>query len=406
MISVLTAFLATWDNARATLGAGTPVDGSRFDMGGRLEQFRDTVLGTAPGEQWTGSAADAYTDRNQRLAGTIGRLAELDRRLGAEVDRSADVVTAGRRDLDAVKQWVLSAAATVPPNAAGERALMTVVSKGVADIAEIVHRSNSDMTGIANQIRDIGAGYQALTDRQGRDGNTDDPDGKPTDQPPTEHGGSDIPPPPPWTKHDEGSGEWGSQPWYARADDAAFKAAIEAGLPLIEEKWPHAAEFLDHYLDNTGSPYNLDVNSMMGDIPPMQARADAMVNDEVNRIVADATASGQYGQPVPFRTPWQGFYMDPDANPDWYRAVGGVDMSAGGVVTVYPPDVPGGEPRVHVESQVNIADRYNWDAGKETKIGPITISDSQMAALQTAGLAREFDITGASSVSTYDGAPR
>ncbi|TLH72604.1 hypothetical protein C1S82_17425 [Mycolicibacterium cosmeticum] len=90
MISVLTAFLATWDNARATLGTGTPVDGSRFDMGGRLEQFRDTVLGTAPGEQWTGSAAEAYTDRNQRLAGTIGRLAELDRRLGAEVGRRRD----------------------------------------------------------------------------------------------------------------------------------------------------------------------------------------------------------------------------------------------------------------------------------------------------------------------------
>ncbi|MCV7210226.1 DUF4226 domain-containing protein [Mycolicibacterium canariasense] len=163
-MSVLTAFLATWDNARATLGAGTPVDGSQFDMGGRLERFRETVLGTAPGEQWTGSAAEAYTDRNHRLAGTIGRIAELDRRLGAEVDRSADVVASGRRDLDAVKQWVLSAAATVPPNAAGERTMMTVVSKGVADIAEIVHRSNSDMTGIANRIRDTGTGYQALAD--------------------------------------------------------------------------------------------------------------------------------------------------------------------------------------------------------------------------------------------------
>ena len=37
-----------------------------------------------------------------------------------------------------------------------------------------------------------------------------------------------IPAPPPWAKHDGGSGEWGSQPWYARGDDAAFKAAIEA----------------------------------------------------------------------------------------------------------------------------------------------------------------------------------
>ncbi|MGA9375546.1 MAG: hypothetical protein WBV64_11070, partial [Mycobacterium sp.] len=171
-------------------------------------------------------------------------------------------------------------------------------------------------------------------------------------------------------------------------------------------KWPHAAELLDHYLDSTGDPHKLDVNSMMNDIPQMQARGDAMVNDEVNRIAAEVAATGQYGQPVPFRTPWQGYYMDPEANPDWYRAVGGVDMSAGGVVTVHPPHTPGGEPRVHVESQLNVADRYNWDEGKETKIGPITITDEHMAGLQTAGLAREFDITGASSVSTYDGAPR
>jgi uncharacterized protein YukE len=405
MISVLGAFLSTWDDARATLGAGTPVDGTRFDMGGRLDELHRTVAAATPGSVWTGSSAEAYTDRNHQLAATLARLAELDRRLGAEVDRSAQVVAAGRRDLDTVKQWVLSAAASVPPNAAGERALMPVVSKGVADVADIVQRSNSDMSGIAARIRDIGTGYQALTGREGRDGDSTDPDGKPTDQPGTP-GESGIPPPPPWAKHDGGSGEWDSQPWYSRADDAAFKAAIEAGLPVIEQKWPHAAELLDHYLDNTGSPYNLDVNSMMGDIPQMQARADAMINDQVNRIVSEAAATGQYGQPVPFRTPWQGYYMDSDANPDWYRAVGGVDMSAGGVVTVYPPDSPGGQPRVHVESQVNVADRYNWDAGKETQIGPITISDAQMAGLQTAGLAREFDIAGASSVSTYDGVPR
>ncbi|QVI30476.1 DUF4226 domain-containing protein [Mycolicibacterium neoaurum] len=405
-MSVLAAFLSTWDNARATLGEGTPVGGTEFDQSRPLDGLREVVASAAPGSDWTGAAADAYAGRNERLAGTISGLAELDRRLGSEVDRSAHVVAAGRRDLEEIKQWVLSAAASVPPNAAGERVLIPVVSRGVGEVADILRRSNTDMNGIAARIRAIGEGYQALGDRQGRDGDTDDPDGQPTDQLPAEPGENGIPEPPPWSKHDEGSGEWGSQPWYSRGDDLAFKAAIEGGLPLIEQKWPHAAELLDHYLDNTGKPYNLDVNSMMNDIPQMQARGDAMVNDEVNRIVAEAAATGQYGQPVPFRTPWQGYYMDPDANPDWYRAVGGVDMSAGGVVTVYPPDTPGGEPRVHVESQVNVADRYNWDAGKETKIGPITITDDQMAGLQTAGLAREFDIRGASSISTYDGVPR
>lgn len=401
MVSVLGAFLSTWDDARAAFGSGTPIGGSEFDMSAQFHELRSTVLSAAPGGEWTGAAAEAYDGRNREHAGTIGGLAELDRRLGAEVDRSAAVVTAGRRDLEAVKQWVVDAAASVPPTAAGDRALLPVVAKGTAEIAEIINRSNADMDAIAARIWTIGSGYDNLT---GRD--TGDPNGKPEHPPSGTQPGDTIPSPPPWTKHDGGAGDWGSQPWYSRAEDAAFKAAIEAGLPVIGLKWPHAADLLDHYLDNTGTRYNLDVNAMMNDIPQMRARADAKVNDEVNRIAAQASATGQYGQPVAFRTGWDGYYMDADANPDWYHAVGGVDMSVGGVVTVYPPETPGGPPRVHVESQVNIADQYNWDEGKQTEVGPITITDKDMGGLQTAGMAREFEIAGASSVATYDGVPR
>ncbi|MDO3398715.1 EspA/EspE family type VII secretion system effector [Mycolicibacterium neoaurum] len=209
-ISVLAAFLSTWDNARATLGEGTPVGGTEFDQSRPLDGLREVVASAAPGSDWTGAAADAYAGRNERLAGTISGLAELDRRLGSEVDRSAQVVAAGRRDLEEIKQWVLSAAASVPPNAAGERALIPIVSRGVDEVADILRRSNADMNGIAALIRDIGAEYQALGDREGRDGDSDDPDGQPTDQPPAEPGENGIPEPPPWSKHDEGSGEWGS----------------------------------------------------------------------------------------------------------------------------------------------------------------------------------------------------
>lgn len=64
----------------------------------------------APGARWSGSGADAYADTNDRQARTLGKQAELDQRLGSEVDRSAWVVVAGRRDLDAVRQWVTDAA--------------------------------------------------------------------------------------------------------------------------------------------------------------------------------------------------------------------------------------------------------------------------------------------------------
>ncbi|MHA7662972.1 EspA/EspE family type VII secretion system effector [Mycolicibacterium sp. HS_4_1] len=207
-MTILGAFLSTWDDARAAFGSGTPVGGSEFDMSAQFHELRSTVLSAVPRGEWTGTAAEAYDGRNRDHAGIIGRLAELDRRLGTEVDRSAAVVTAGRRDLDAVKQWVVDAAASVPPTAAGDRALLPVVAKGTAEIAEIINRSNADMDAIAARIRTIGSGYDNLTGRDGRD--TDDPDGKPEDPPPGTPPGDTIPPAPPWTKHDGGAGDWAS----------------------------------------------------------------------------------------------------------------------------------------------------------------------------------------------------
>lgn len=165
-MGLLGAFLSTWDDARATFGSGTPIGGAEFDKSDQFHELRSTVLSAGPGGQWAGTAAEAYDDRNRAHAVTIGRLADLDRRLGAEVDRSAAVVTAGRRDLDSVKQWVIDAAASVPPTAAGDRTLLPMVCKGTAEIAEIINRSNAEMDAIAARIRAIGSGYDDLTGRR------------------------------------------------------------------------------------------------------------------------------------------------------------------------------------------------------------------------------------------------
>jgi hypothetical protein len=95
-------------------------------------------------------------------------MAGLDQRLAAEVDRSATVVAAGRRDLDAVRQWVTDTAATLPRTAAGDRMLWPVVSKGAGDIAEIVARSNGELATIAGRIRELDGEYGEL-DRPKRD---------------------------------------------------------------------------------------------------------------------------------------------------------------------------------------------------------------------------------------------
>lgn len=161
-VGVLDAFLATWSRARAAFGDGAPQDGSGYDQSPELLELRDEVAGAGPGQHWRGRGSDAYGHANDKQAGVLGEAARLDRRLRAEVDKSAEVVAAGRRELDGVRQWVLDAASEVPQTAEGERMLYPVVSRGSGEIVEILERSAADMRSISTRIGGIGAQYQAL----------------------------------------------------------------------------------------------------------------------------------------------------------------------------------------------------------------------------------------------------
>lgn|GEM_PF-2435766 len=161
-MGALSGFLSTWSAANATFGDGTPADGARFDQSAQLREMQQTVQSAAPGSLWTGGGAASYADANIKHANVLGSLADLDKRLGTEVDRSATIVANGRRDLAAVRKWVVDAAATVPDNAAGQRMLYPIVSKGAADVAEIVKRSNDDLAAIGERIRKIGSEYEEL----------------------------------------------------------------------------------------------------------------------------------------------------------------------------------------------------------------------------------------------------
>ncbi len=123
----------------------------------------------------------------------------------------------------------------------------------------------------------------------------------------------------------------------------------------------------------------------------------------MRRIAEEAEASGDYGRPIPFQTGWTGYYITADQSKDWFYAMGGIQYAVTGVATVHPPDHPGGEPRIEMDYQTHVFDRYNWDGGKSTEIGPITITDEQLAELHRAGVAQEFNISGSSDVKRYSG---
>ncbi len=169
-MSALDGFRAIWFHANAIFGQGIPSDGSQFDQSSRLQGLQDAVKSARPDAAWTGSASESYAEANGKHERTIGGIANLDKRLASEVDRSAAVVTAGRRDLEDVRQWVDDAAARMPNTAAGERMLYPVISKGSSDIQDILTRSHADLSAIAGRIDGLSGEYEALGDGDGEGG--------------------------------------------------------------------------------------------------------------------------------------------------------------------------------------------------------------------------------------------
>ena len=162
-----------------------------------------------------------------------------------------------------------------------------------------------------------------------------------------------------------------------------------------------AARHMDHYLRGLGTSLHLDVDRMLTDDPKLQATVERSIAREEGewrqRALEAFEKSGGRPVAIPVETPPKG-YTHEDRN--WYLAVGSGMTNATGVVTVTPGD--NGEPRVSLDYQVNVWDRYNWDPGKKTPIGPTEVTDADMARLHVTGLAREFDMRGSGSVQHHD----
>ncbi|MGB0971731.1 MAG: alpha/beta hydrolase [Mycobacterium sp.] len=161
-MSTIDAFYATWAQARRTFGEGTATTGSRFDSSSGLRRLGDDVASAAPGSVWSGAAATAYGTKNTQHRGVFSELADLDQRLGKAVDQSAQIVTAGRRDLDALRQWVSDAANSVPPGRQREAQLLQIATSGLGRLGEVVAGADRDLGTVAVRMSGIKAGYDAV----------------------------------------------------------------------------------------------------------------------------------------------------------------------------------------------------------------------------------------------------
>lgn len=161
-MSVLNAFLSTWSTARATFGEGSPQGGTPFDQSAALHRLSADLEAAAPGGHWSGGGSTAYGNVNGEHQRVITALGGLDRRLAGQIDKSAQIVVAGRRELDFVRTWVVDAAQSVPKNQAGEQMLLPIVAKGLSQVSDIVTRTNGELAAVGGNVSTIAGEYQAL----------------------------------------------------------------------------------------------------------------------------------------------------------------------------------------------------------------------------------------------------
>lgn len=216
--------------------------------------------------------------------------------------------------------------------------------------------------------------------------------------------GKSVPKPdaPAWKPVDEGAGAYSSEK--AGVGNHATKFAAEAAAHALSGKWPDAARNLLHFLGNSGEPLRQDVDRMLADVPALNDQYTKDQDYYGNRAVERAMELG-VTEPTtfPVSSDWRGFYITKGMSENWFYATGGIQYSVVGQVTVYPPSTPGGEWTYETTTSMVYRDQYNWDGGKSTQIGPLTVTDEQLAELHRTGLAQEFTMTGESSTTTRKG---
>jgi len=227
------------------------------------------------------------------------------------------------------------------------------------------------------------------------------PDPYPNGLGPPVEGAVNLPMPdaPAWTS-DPDSTQWGTRK--PTMGDLALWEAAQSAADELTFIWPHAAANLQHYLGNTGTEVKMDVDQMIKDIPGFDQGITATQQQIAGDAITAAKASGATG-PVtfPIRTDWSPGYATPK---DWYYASGAFNWDITGQITVIPPSTPGGQWTYQESVVVNFRDRYNWDSGKSTAIGPIVVTDDQMNQLHTSGLGQYYNMTGQSSIRESSGA--
>ncbi|MFF0415165.1 RHS repeat-associated core domain-containing protein [Kitasatospora sp. NPDC004745] len=147
-----------------------------------------------------------------------------------------------------------------------------------------------------------------------------------------------------------------------------------------DDSWNVASKLLQHWMDASGTPFELHPDSMMGEIPNFK-------NDVKKYLTGDAAGKGR------FDSGWQvtrSVEKDGGSSIGWFYALNNFQWRVTGV------NGGSGGP----EYKLEIRKRYDWGTPSEGRDRvhkmQIDMTQPEMAHLNTVGLARDFDVFGSS----------
>ena len=192
----------------------------------------------------------------------------------------------------------------------------------------------------------------------------------------------------PVLRSDAGAGAFNSVPM--QFSMWSLKQAI---LEILPPRGSSAAIFIGmdasrhmlYYFSSKGSRLNINLEKMLKD----SKTAREHFKNEVKQA-KKYSEKLTLGSHKITSTRVAGSYNEKSETKNWFYAVGGYVSWGKGTVSI-TKDAKG-KLEYDLKFEYHFYDRYNWDKGKNVKIGGIEISDKFMGEFHRQGLAREFDM--------------
>ena len=200
-----------------------------------------------------------------------------------------------------------------------------------------------------------------------------------------------MPPPAPRPIFD-GTEEWGAARSTRTSDDddnySDKRALVSKGRFF---GYNHAADFLSHFLSNSGADMHVDPSLMLKEIPAFRVRNDDDYRRNILGAAVRAIRRDYHGQAIKIVIPGR-WNAAAAAGGDWYYAMHQFDFVNAAVVQVVP--AANGRIDISIDAKLYVYDKYNWDPNKQARVGYFGIDDEEMARLHQVGLAREYEVKG------------